>query len=400
MNFVFISPQFPHTYWNFCDRLHRNGVNVLGIGDSPYDLLEDHLKQSLTEYYRVDSLEDYDKVFRAVAFFEFKHGKIDWLESNNEYWLEQDARLRTEFHITTGADVNEVACFKSKSGMKAYYAKAGVPTARCCKITTLDAAEAFLSEVGCPVIVKPDNGVGAAHTDKLENAEDLRRFFAQLPEVPYVMEEFIEGDIVSYDAITDSRCEPLFESMTEWPPSIMDIVNQGLDLAYCTADHVPEALAKLGRATVKAFGARSRFVHLEFFRLTKPRKGLGDVGDFVGLEVNMRPAGGYTPDMMNYAHSTDVYQIWADMVTCDKRILPESEKHHFCVYAGRRDQHQYRHSHEEILERYGKQIVMCERMPGILSDAMGDQMYTAHAVDRDAAQEFIRFVQERRVDHA
>ena len=40
MNFIFISPQFPHTYWSFCDRLHRNGDNELGIGDSPYDSLE------------------------------------------------------------------------------------------------------------------------------------------------------------------------------------------------------------------------------------------------------------------------------------------------------------------------------------------------------------------------
>ena len=58
MNFIFISPQFPHTYWSFCDRLHRNGVNVLGIGDSPYDSLEPALKQALTEYYRVDTLEE------------------------------------------------------------------------------------------------------------------------------------------------------------------------------------------------------------------------------------------------------------------------------------------------------------------------------------------------------
>lgn len=395
MNFVFISPQFPHTYWNFCDRLHHGGVNVLGIGDSPYEELEDHLKESLTEYYRVNSLEDYDEVYRAAAFFTFKYGKIDWLESNNEYWLEQDARLRTDFHITTGADLKEVACFKSKSGMKAYYAKAKVPTARCSQVTTLEAAKAFLDEVGYPAVVKPDSGVGAAHTGKLENEEDLQKFFSALPDVPYVIEEFIEGDIVSYDAITDSHCKPLFESMTVWPPSIMDIVNRGLDLSYYTADHVPAALAELGRATVKSFKARSRFVHLEFFRLSKPRRGLGETGDYVGLEVNMRPAGGYTPDMMNYAHSTDVYQIWADMVLFDKRLLPESNTHHFCVYAGRRDTHQYRHTHEEILSRYGKQIVMCERMPEILSGAMGNQMYTAHAPDETALREFIAYVQER-----
>ena len=68
-------------------------------------------------------------------------------------------------------------------------------------------------------------------------------------------------------------------------------------------------MKRVGRTTAKAFAVKSRFVHLEFFRLTKAKAGLGDVGDFVGLEVNMRPAGGYTPDMINFAHSTDVYQI-------------------------------------------------------------------------------------------
>lgn len=395
MNFVFISPQFPHTYWNFCDRLHKNGVNVLGIGDSPYDELEDRLKNALTEYYKVDSLENYDEVLRAVGFFTFKYGKIDWVESNNEYWLAQDARLRTDFNMNTGTKLDGIERYKSKSAMKPYYAKAGVPTARCHKITTLDAAREFLDQTGYPVIVKPDIGVGANDTYKLEDDQALEAFFAELPKVPYVMEEFVEGDICSYDVITDSNCEPLFESMTVWPPSIMDIVNEKIDLAYYTAAELPEPLKRLGRATVKAFEVRSRFVHLEFFRLTKARKGLGEVGDFVGLEVNMRPAGGYTPDMMNFAHSTDVYQIWADMVTADKRLLPDSGNHHFCVYASRRRCYRYVHSHEEILEKYGERIKMCEVMPELMHASMGEQMYTAYVDDQDAVTEFIRFVHEQ-----
>ena len=395
MNFVFISPHFPQTYWNFCDRLRRNGVNVLGIGDCPYDQLSEQLRNAMTEYYKVGSMENYDEVFRAVAFFTFKYGKIDWLESNNEHWLEQDARLRTDFHITTGTRLDGIHSYKSKSAMKPYYAKAGVPTARLHHVTTYEAARAFIDEVGYPVIVKPDNGVGASNTYKLNCDEDLGNFFADMPPYLYVMEDFIVGDIYSYDAITDSNGDPLFESMTAWPPSIADIVNKQSDLSYFVEADMPESLRKLGRATVKAFDVHSRFVHLEFFRLTQAKKGLGEVGDFVGLEVNMRPAGGYTPDMMNYAHSTDVYQIWADMVTMDKRVLPDSGDHHFCVYAGRRDIHNYVHSHEEVLARYGEKIVMCERMPDILSGAMGNQMYTAHAADREAAMEFIRFVQEK-----
>ena len=73
------------------------------------------------------------------------------------------------------------------------------------------------------------------------------------------------------------------------------------------------------QAYILEFGVDRRFVHLEFFRLTKPRKGLGKKGEYAGLEVNMRPPGGYTPDMMNFAHSTDVYQIYADMVAFDER---------------------------------------------------------------------------------
>ena len=113
MNFVFISPNFPDGYKYFCDRLNRNNVRVLGIGDAPYDSLDDMLKSALTEYYKVDSLEDYDKVYRAVAFFAFKYGRIDWLESNNEYWLNQDARLRKDFHITTGVMPDELKLWQS-----------------------------------------------------------------------------------------------------------------------------------------------------------------------------------------------------------------------------------------------------------------------------------------------
>ena len=101
-NFIFISPNFPTNYWQFCRELKNNGMNVLGIGDQPYDELKPELKDSLNEYYKVNSLENYDEVYRAVAFFTFKYGRIDWLESNNEYWLERDAALRTDFHITSG----------------------------------------------------------------------------------------------------------------------------------------------------------------------------------------------------------------------------------------------------------------------------------------------------------
>ncbi len=397
MNFVFISPQFPRTYWNWCDRLKKNGANVLGIGDTPYDQLDDALKNVLTEYYKVGTLEDYDQVFRAVAFFSFKYGKIHWLESNNEYWLEHDAMLRTDFNILSGPDVDEIQAYRSKAAMKPYYKKAGVPTARQAPVTTLEEAKDFIKKVGYPVIVKPEYGVGAAATYRLENRHELEDFFSDLPEDSYVMEEFVPGWICSYDAIVDSHSDVLFESMSISPP-IMDIVNNQTELIFYVPPSVEPQLQKRGRATVKAFGVKSRFVHMEFFKLTRAKKGLGKEGDFVGLEVNMRPGGGYMPDMMDFAHSTDVYQLWADMICFDERRLPENPDQQYCVFFGQRDHFHYVHSQQDIMAKYGSRIKMNERMPEVLSTAMGNQMYTALLPTKEDMDEFVKYVGEKEED--
>ena len=174
MNFVFISPHFPHIYWQFCQWLYQNGVKVLGIADAPYDSLQRELKKSLTEYYRVNSLENYDEVYRAVAYFAFRYGRIDWIESNNEYWLEQDARLRTDFNVTTGLQTDRIRSIKEKSEMKKYYAKGDIPTARQIRAAEgFDAVSGFARQTDYPIIAKPDVGVGASGTYKIEDDEQL-----------------------------------------------------------------------------------------------------------------------------------------------------------------------------------------------------------------------------------
>ena len=180
----------------------------------------------------------------------------------------------------------------------------------------LDDARAFVAQVGYPVIVKPDNGCGAEATYKLKNDAELEAFYAELPDTSYIMEEFINGTIVSFDGVADSRCVPLFYTSNVFPTPLIDIVNSLGDLSYWTQKTVPEELRDVGFRTIKAFGAKSRFFHCEFFRLNEDKEGLGQKGDYVALEVNMRPAGGYTPDLINYANSVDCYQIWADMEMC------------------------------------------------------------------------------------
>ena len=70
----------------------------------------------------------------------------------------------------------------------------------------------------------------------------------------------------------------------------------------------------------------------------------------------MRPCGGFTPDMINFAHSTDVYKIWADMIAYDSTLKPTGP-HYYCIFSGRRNGKNFKLSHEELLAKYGYAIL-------------------------------------------
>ena len=396
-NFVFISPNFPTNYWKFCAELKKNGMNVLGIGDCPYDELMPELRGSLNEYFKVSSLENYEEVFRAVAFLTYKHGKIDWLESNNEYWLERDASLRTAFHITTGFQESDMHPVKYKSAMKANYAKVGIKTARWHLVDGFTDCRNFITEIGgYPVIVKPDNGVGASHTYKLKSDEDLSAFLDSRENVPYIMEEFVCGTVHSYDAVIDGNGNPIFETGNVTIDSIMDIVNTKGNSCYYIEKSLPDAMREAGRKTVAAFGVRSRFIHFEFFVLDEDQP-LGKKGDILGLEVNMRPSGGFSADMFNFANSIDVYKIWADMVAYGGTSLSAAGREHFyCCYCGRRDGKDFVMNHDGIMAKYGDRIKMVQRIPKALSGAMADMMYLVNVSTPEEKDEYYRDLLEVR----
>ena len=115
---------------------------------------------------------------------------------------------------------------KYKSRMKEYYQRVGIPVARYHMVDNYEGCLNFIHEVGYPVVTKPDNGVGASHTFKISSDEELGNFFAnKWDDTVYIMEEFINAEINSDDAIIDSHGNPIFEAGNVTPMSIMDIVN-------------------------------------------------------------------------------------------------------------------------------------------------------------------------------
>ena len=400
MNVIFISPHFPLHFWNFCDRLKRLGVNVLGIGDAPYDSLAPEVKNSVGEYYYVTSLEDYDQVYRAVGYYIGRYGRIDYVESQHEYWLELEARLRTDCNITSGWKTDELQSVKLKSQMKLGYRRAKVKTARHHLIDQLDEALQFATKVGYPVIVKPDNGVGASNTWKIGDEAGLTNLYhetlAHYPAHHFIMEEFVPGHIETFDGITDAQGNIVFytgQVMMATPLAMLQ--GTGENVSY-TQNVQATDLNDIGPRVVKAFGLRNRFFHFEFFRLDEDKKGLGKRGDVLGLEVNMRAPGGYIPDKMNYAYNVDVYQIWAEALTLgENRSFPNYHFQRYVTHFGRSEKVEYKRSADEVRAQLGHKLLLEKVPPKSISGGMGAQVFVAWSESLPELEAQARFILER-----
>ncbi len=387
MNFIFISPNFPVRYFKWVEAFRDHGVTVLGIGDSPLPDLHPRLKAALTEYVFVKDLGVFPDLLNACRYFERKYGKIDFVESDNEWWLESDARLREALQVTTGFWPGEMEHIKAKSAMKEYFRRGGAKAMRYVVARgpeDLPQALALAAETGWPLFAKPNVGVGASNSHAIHDEAALRAFLqAPLPET-YIIEEFVQGTIVSYDGICDSRSEVVFDTSDHFPTPVAEVVNEQIDFGYYTNpfslpshDLDGAAFEKVGRSVVKAFGIKQRFFHIEFFLLSEDKPGLAKKGEFVALECNMRPAGGYTPDLIDFACSVSCYEIYADVVTYDKNLQDLTKTQYYAFASARKDAIKYVHTREEILARFKNELCMTGRYPPHLAVAMGDEFFYA-----------------------
>lgn len=393
MNIIILSPHFPHHHWLYCDRLHRRGVNVLGVADSSYESLKPELRGCLTEYYRVDNMENYDSLFRAVAYFIHQYGRIDGIYSHNEHWLETEARLRTDFNIP-GAKYPDALEFKKKSLMKKHFKEAGVKTPRWKPVDTLEKAVAFAERVGYPLVIKPDTGTGSAHTWKIHNEEELEVFFELPREIPFIMEEFVPGDMETFDGIVDGRGRVVFSASHYFPKNIMEAVRHNSDIHFRSEPEVAEDLARAGEIVVRAFGARSQFFHLEFFRLAENRPGLGRKGQLVALEANMRPPGMHMVDMIDFTYDVDAYLMWADVVA-GRRVRFSPSESCYCGYASRKAHFPYCHADREIHRLLGEHLLMEEVVDTAFAPMMGDTLYIFRSPRLEDIEKWTEMIQEK-----
>ena len=380
MNYIVISPYYPQNFQQFTVELANKGITVLGIGQEPYDQLDQPLKNALTEYFRVENLENLDEVKRAVAFLFYKHGPIDRIESHNEYWLNQDAQLREQFNVT-GPKPKDLKKTKFKSEMKKLFKKAGVPVVPGQIVKTLQAVDMAVSKIGLPMIAKPDNGVGAAGTYKLETTEDVEQFKQEWDkQTVYFFEKFVDsGQICTFDGLLDSKGNIVFSTTFDYAYTPLDLVLNHYENSYYIIKDMDPKLRQYGEAIIKAFGMKERFFHIEFFR---------DGDDYIAIEYNNRPAGAFTIDLYNFTHSIDLYRGYADIVNGEPFPQPQVEAQYGLV-TSRRSTSNYVYSEEELRAKYGDKLKAVKIMPKAFADLQGDVHYILTTPSRSEIDQMI-----------
>ena len=391
-NFLMISPQYPQRLYFFADRLKKRGLRVLGAGDHEFWNLRESLRHDICEYcqttldcYDVNGNpggENLDNVCSALGYLQDKYGPLGHIESFNEWWLPLDATLRERFGVP-GVQPEQLAHLTRKSLMKKRFQQAGVLTVPGQLLSTLDEMLDFFSASGGDIVVKPDRGVGASDTHRLRSEAQCRCFFEHRnPELSYFLEKFVDApdrELLSFDGLAGADGEPVFFTAHKYSSGIMEIVG-GNPLSYWSykSTELPSGLKEAGLAALKSFGLKNNFFHIEFFKTG---------GRIIGLEINARPPGVLTLDMINHAKGIDCWDLYAALAAGEKPAFTPCGDLVSAYSARLYDGRHYRFSHDQLMERFPDEIAF--HMP-MDSKVMGDYAYLLCAQSQERCFEIIK----------
>lgn len=374
MEFLYISPEFPPNYAQFVLRLRDAGARVWALGEADFYDMPEHLRSAIAWYVRCHLsspaavMAGAEELLRAKASLGTP-AHFDMVESHNETWLRLEAFLNERLGIE-GLQPHQIDRLKKKSVMKKVFQRCGLSVARASLLKDAGQAKRLAEDLGYPLILKPNEGVGAAGIHRLTSPQDLDRVLPQLTG-EYLLEQWIDAPIVTYDGLADHDGQVLFESSLVYGSGVLECVEGG-DTFFYVHRAIPDGLTLIGRELVKAFGIRRKFFHFEFFQ----REGV-----FRPIEINARPPGGPILDMMNYSADIDLYAIYAAMAV-QGRTDPVRCERLYTAYAGRR-QRPYALSHPEVLARLGPALVEHGPNPMIFQEAMGQYRYIFRSPDED-----------------
>src|SRR5215470_4388350 len=311
-NVVFIAPFPLETTMRFARAAARlPGVRFLGVLQ---EMPRGDDAGLFTDAIRVDDGLDAGMLIEAVGMLARRHGRPDRILGILEPLQVQLAQVRAHFGVP-GTPVDTAEAFRDKARMKDLLRAAGLPCARHKLIRTVADAEAFVSEVGFPLVLKPPAGMACKATWRIRTVDELRQALAAVhlsPDNPTLAEEFLVGREFSFETITVGG-KVRFHSISRYFPTPLEVMETPWIQWCCVLPREMGAefddARAVGLRAISALGLETGFTHMEWFRRENGSIAIG--------EIAARPPGANIVRMNSFAHDTDMYRAWARAVVGD-----------------------------------------------------------------------------------
>lgn len=310
---TFVAPFFAETTLRFVAALARlEGVRLSLVSQDPPDRVPAELRGSLVDFLQVPDALDPAVLIRAVDELRRRGRKVELLLGTFEELQVPLGEVRDHFGLP-GMGAWAAENFRDKSRMKDVLRAHGLPCARHALVHAPDDARAFVDRVGLPVIVKPPAGSGSRGTFRIGTQDDLEGLLQQMPpspERPTLVEEFIQGEEHSFDAITLGG-EVVWHSINHYFPSALEVLREPW-IQWCVLlprevdDPRYAGIRAVAGPALKALGMRTGLSHMEWFR--RPD------GSVAISEVGARPPGARFVNLISWAHDFDLFRAWAETV--------------------------------------------------------------------------------------
>ncbi len=357
MNVIFVEPFFPANQRQFVRALAEVGATVVGIGESPREMLDEQLLSWMHHYQQVPSVTDVDAMQAAVAWVQDKLW-VDRLEATVEAHTLPVAQVREHCGIP-GTSVRTAWLCRDKPSMKEVLRSAGVPTAASIAAERAEDVRDFSAQVGFPLILKPRAAAGAADTMQVDDPAQLEgalAVFGSSGVQSIAVEEFVEGHEGFYDTLTvDGNVGHDFVS--HYYPNVLEAMRtRWISPQFVATNRVDSVddylqLRELGHRVSEVLGIGTSATHMEWFFGPK------------GLrfsEIGCRPPGVGAWDLYSAGNELDVYREWAMAVVHGQTDRPATRRYAAGMLALRPDRDGRIAGYsglEQLNERYGRWII-------------------------------------------
>jgi hypothetical protein len=274
---------------------------------------------------------DTGQLVEAARLLERRHGKVHRVLGILEVLQVQLGEIRRALGVV-GTSPDTADLFRDKARMKDELRRHGLPCARHRLLRTWADAEAFVAEVGLPLVLKPPAGMACKATWRVRTVDELRAALVAIhaaPDNPALAEEMLTGREHSFETITIGG-KVRFHSISRYYPTPLEVMETPWIQWVCvlpreiTGPEWDDAV-ELGVRAVTGLGLDTGVTHMEWFRR-------GDGSLAIG-EIAARPPGANIVRMMGLAHDVDLYRAWARAVVDDAFDGPFPRKYAVgCAY--------------------------------------------------------------------